>query len=101
MSFVSMSHPHSHWPTSARLPLTIVSLLCCLIVTGLVPSRVLAATTRTVNSNADDQSNGCSTAPGDCTLREAIAASLANDTVNFAASLNGAAIGLNGTEIGI
>ena len=36
-----------------------------------------------------------------CTLREAIAASLANDIIDFAPSLNGAAIGLNGTELGI
>src|SRR3954462_5602496 len=77
------------------------ALVCAwaLILCSILPP--VLATTRTVNSTADDQSNGCSSAPGDCTLREAIAASLDNDIINFAASLNGAGIGLEGTEIGI
>ncbi|MDQ3812430.1 MAG: CSLREA domain-containing protein, partial [Armatimonadota bacterium] len=73
----------------------------CLALLGLLPARAAYATTRTVNSSADNQNNGCSTAPGDCTLREAIAASIDNDSINFAAGLNGATIALSGTELGI
>ena len=72
---------------------------CALILCSILPSAL--ATTRTVNSTADDQNNGCSTADGDCTLREAIAASLDNDSIDFAPSLNGATITLGGTELGI
>lgn len=72
----------------------VFGFLLATLVTGF-------ATTRTVNSTADDQGNGCSTAPGGCTLREAIEASLDNDSIDFAASLNGAAIVLRGTELGI
>ena len=53
---------------SALLPLLVGAVFI------LLPTTLALATTRTVNSNADNQSNGCTNSPGDCTLREAIEA---------------------------
>ena len=59
------------------------------------------AATFTVNTLADNESNGC--AFGQCTLREAVADagnSIGSDTINFQSGLNGRIV-LNGTAITI
>lgn len=45
------------------------------------------AATLTVNSTADDDDGSCSAAPGDCTLREAIAYASPGDTIQFGSAL--------------
>src|ERR1043166_634809 len=67
-----------------------LSLLLGLSVLGLSlmlarPPVVKAATTWTVNSNADDGTGTCTVSK--CTLRDAIANAASNDTINFAPGL--------------
>ena len=85
-----MSHPR----------LLTVLTLCCLALTAwlILPLPALAAGP-VVNTATDDESDGC--ASGNCTLREAIAAATAGDTITFAAGLSGQTITLTGGSLSI
>ena len=69
-----------------------VLLVVALALPALPMTSVAAATTRTVDSLSDGPANAgdCTDAiAGNCTLRDAIAAALPNDTITFASGFSG------------
>ena len=78
---------HSYWSQPSRLNSIrhrcLLAGFICLALPGLLPASHAQALPRVVNSLADNQNDGCSTADNGCTLREAIGDSASGDTITF------------------
>jgi CSLREA domain-containing protein len=83
----------------AILALFACALLAAAVANAYTSPNVSAGTTYVVNSRADDDDGACSPLPaGDCTLREALNLSGANDAIHFDIPENQCIFGLGGND---